>query len=133
MADQLSQIKWGRVVLTTIIVFVVAFLTITLVVTVYATYLGFQARGAPDPEMITAFANQYAPLLGSIFLILFTFLGARHIARRVESAPSINALAVGLLGGLVHTASSFTNLFDLNALPVSILVVGAGWLGGRGK
>ena len=131
MPSQLSQIKWARVVITTLVVFVAAFLAVTLVVTVYASYLAFQARGAPDQEMINAFAGKNAPWLSSIFFILFTFLGARHAARRVEGAAQINALAVGVLSGLVHAGSNLLDLFDLNALPVSILAIGAGWLGGR--
>ena len=131
MSNQFSQIKWVRVVLTTLVVFVAALLAVTLVVTVYASYLAFQARGAPDQEMINAFAAQYAPLLSSIFFILFTFLGARHAARRVKGAEQVNALAVGVLSGLVHAGSNFSDLFDLNALPVSILAIGAGWLGSR--
>ncbi|NJN79957.1 MAG: hypothetical protein HC797_05520 [Anaerolineales bacterium] len=131
MNNQLSQIIWIRVVLTTIVVFVVALITVTLIITGYAAYLGFQARGAPDVDMIDAFAEQYAPLLSSIFLILFTFFGARHAARRVEGAGQINALAVGVLSGLVHAGSNFANLLDLNALPVSILAIGAGWLGSK--
>jgi hypothetical protein len=131
MNNQLSQIKWIRVILTTIIIIIIAFLAVTLIITGYASYLGFQARGAPDVNMINTFAEQYAPLLNSVFLILFTFFGARHAARRVEGAEQINALAVGVLSGLVHAGSNFANLFDINALPVSILAIGAGWLGGK--
>ncbi len=131
MSNQLSQIKWVRVAITTIVVFVAALVAVTLVVTAYATYLGFQARGAPDPEMINDFANRYAPWLSSVFFILFTYLGGRHAARRVPDAAQVNALAVGVLGGLVHAGSNFTNLFDLNALPVSLLAAGAGWLAGK--
>ncbi len=131
MSNQLSQVKWVRVVITTIIVFVVALLAVTLIVTLYASYLAFQARGAPDQEMINAFAAKYAPWLSSIFFILFTFLGARHAAYRVGDAAQVNALAVGVLSGLVHAGSNFSDLFDLNALPVSMLAIGAGWLAGR--
>jgi len=64
--------------------------------------LAFQARGAPDQTMIMAFANQYAPWLGPISLILFTVLGAMHVARRVESAIPLHGLILGALAGLVN-------------------------------
>ena len=46
MTTQLSQIKWGRVTLTALVVYIVSFLTVFLIVTGYAAYLGFQARVA---------------------------------------------------------------------------------------
>jgi len=85
MTTQLSQIKWPRVVLTALVVSVAGFLTTFLIVTAYAFILALQARGAPDQTMIVAFADQYAPWIGPISLILFTFLGALHIARRVDN------------------------------------------------
>jgi len=128
MTTQFSQIKWVRVVLTALVVCLLSFLTIFVIVTGYATSLAFQARGAPDQTMITAFSNQYAPWIGPISLILFTILGARHIARRVESALPLHGVILGALTGLVNI------LFDglgLSALFITILTIGAGWLGSR--
>ena len=126
MTTQLSQIKWGRITLTALVVYIVSFLAVILVVTVYASYLGFQARGAPDQAMIEAFANQYAPWIGPIALFVFTTLGAMYVARRVDSAIPLHGVMVGVLAGL------FNLLLDglsLNALVSIILAVGAGWLG----
>lgn len=112
--------------MTALAVYIVSFLTVILVVTVYASYLGFQARGAPDQAMINAFANQFAPWMGPIALFVFTILGAMYVARRVDSAIPLHGVMVGVLAGL------FNLLFDgfnLNALVSLILAVGAGWLG----
>ena len=128
MANQLSQIKWGRVILTTLAVYVLSYLTIFVVVTAYATALAFQARGAPDPSMIAAFANQNAPWLGPVSLILFTVLGARHMAQRVESAISLHGMILGALTGIVNM------LFDglgLGTFIILILTISAGWLGSK--
>src|SRR5262245_25979464 len=103
MTAQLSQIKWGRVILTTVVVYVLSFLTVFLIVTGYATYLAFQARGAPDQAMITAFANQYAPWIGPISLILFTLLGAMWMIRRVETVIPLHGVILGVLASLVNT------------------------------
>ena len=128
MTNELSQIKWVRVVLTALVVYILSFLSIFIIVTGYATALAFQVRGAPDQTMITAFANQYAPWIGPISLILFTILGARHMARRVESAIPLHGVILGALTGLVNI------LFDglgLSALIIIILTIGAGWLGSK--
>jgi len=128
MTAQLSQIKWGRVLLTTAGVYILSFLMIFLIVTAYATYLAFQARGAPDQAMITAFANQYAPWIGPISLILFTALGAMWMARRLEAAVPLHGVILGVLASLVNI------IFDglsLNSLLTTTLTVAAGWLGAQ--
>jgi ATP/ADP translocase len=126
MTTQLSQIKWGRVLVTALAVSVLSFLLVFLIVTGYATFLAFQARGAPDQALIQAFANQYAPWIGPLGLILFTFLGAIYVARRVENAVRLHGLLVGALVSLVNL------IFDglsLSALSIAILTIAAGWLG----
>jgi hypothetical protein len=128
MTSQLSQIQWGRVILTALVVYVLSFVTVFLIVTGYASYLAFQARGAPDQAMINTFANQYAPWVGSISVILFTFLGARWMARRVGTATEIHGIVLGVLVSLVNI------IFDgvsLNSLLTLILTIAAGWLGTR--
>lgn len=128
MTTQLSQIKWGRVTLTALVVYIVSFLIVFLIVTVYASYLGFQARGAPDQTLIEAFANQYAPWIGLISLILLTFLGARHMARRVGSTKELHGIVLGVLVSLINI------IFDglgLVVLVTTILTIASGWLGSR--
>lgn len=128
MTTQLSQLKWGRVTLTALVVYIVSFLTVFLIVTVYASYLGFQARGAPDQTLIEAFANQYAPWIGLISLILLTFLGARHMARRVGSTKELYGIVLGVLVSLINI------IFDglgLVVLVTTILTIASGWLGSR--
>jgi hypothetical protein len=128
MTTQLSQIKWGRVILTALAVDVISFITVFIVVTVYAGFLGFQARGAPDQAMIQSFANQYAPWIGPVSLILFTGLGARHVAKRVESALPLHGIILGALTGLVNL---FFDGFGLGTLAITALTIGAGWLGSK--
>ena len=128
MTTLFSRIKWGRVILTTLAVYVLSFLTVFIVVTLYAGYLGFQARGAPGPAMITAFADQYAPWIEPISLILFTILGAIWMARRIETAVPLHGVILGALTSLVNI------IFDglsLNAILTTILTVAAGWLGSK--
>jgi hypothetical protein len=131
MSSQLSQIKWARVILTALVVYTLSFLTIFIVITVYASVLGFQARGAPDQNLINTFASQYAPWLGPISLILFTFFGSMHMARRVETAVQTNGIVLGVLASVVNLIFEGARFFDLGVLLTTILTIGAGWLGSK--
>lgn len=128
MTNQFSQIKWVRVLLTALVVNIVGFLTVFLVVTAYASYLGFQARGAPDLGLIETFAAQYAPWIGSISLVLFTFLGGMHIGRRVQAALPLHGILLGVVISLLNLV--FGGSLDLSVLVTAVLTIGAGWLGG---
>jgi|SRR5687767_5854188 len=126
MTTQLSQIKWPRVVLTALVVSVAGFLTTFLIVTAYAFILALQARGAPDQTMIMAFADQYAPWIGPISLILFTFLGALHIARRVDNVIQLHGIALGVLVSMVNI---ILDGLSLSTLAVTTLIIAGAWIG----
>ncbi len=128
MNGQFSQIKWVRVILAALVVYVLSYLLVFLIVTGYATLLAFQARGAPDQTMIESFANQFAPWIGPVSLLIFTYLGARHGARRVESAHELHGILLGALAGLI---SLFSEGFGLVTLVTVVLTIAAGWLGGK--
>lgn len=127
MTNQFSQIKWVRVLLTSAVIYMLSFLTVLLTVTAYATYLGFQARGAPDMSLIESFANQVVPWVGGASLLLFTFLGALHAARRVDSAVQLHGIIVGVLAGVLHIVVDQT--LEVSVVITALLAVGAGWLG----
>jgi hypothetical protein len=131
MTSQLSQLRWWRVTWTALAVYGASFLLVFLIVTAYASYLAFQARGAPDQATIQAFADRYAPWLGPISLILFTLLGSMWMARFVRTDLELHGLVLGVIVALVNLIFAGTGAFSLNALLVTVLVVGAGWLGGK--
>jgi hypothetical protein len=131
MNVQLSQIRWGRVGWTALTVYGASFLLVFLIVTAYAASLAFQARGAPDQTMIQAFANQYAPWIGSVSLILFTFLGALWLARFVRMDTELHGLSLGVIVSLINLIFEGIGAFNLMALTTTALVIGAGWFGGR--
>ncbi len=128
MTNQFSQIKWGRVLLTALVVYVLSFVAVFVIVTGYASILAFQARGAPDQAMIQAFANQYAPWIGPLILILFSFLGARHVARRVASAFALHGILLGALAGIL---SLVLDGFELSGILTLALTTAVGWLGAK--
>ena len=131
MSNQLSQIKLIRIIATALVVYIVGLIAVTLIVTVYATYLAFLSRGAPDQTMINDFANQNAPWIGPISLILFTIFGAMHVARRVDSTVvQANGIALGVFVSIAYFFVGEGSL-DLGFLLTTSLTIGAGWLGSK--
>ncbi len=131
MTNQLSQLRWWRVLWTALVVYGASFVLVFLIVTAYASYLAFQARGAPDQTMIMEFANQYAPWLGAITLVLFTLLGARWLASFVRTDVQLHGLVLGVIVALVNLIFEGVGAFSLTSLLTAVLVIGAGWLGGQ--
>ena len=129
MANQLSQIRWWRITWTALAVYGASFIIVFLIVTAYASYLAFQVRGAPDQTMIQQFANQYAPWLGAITVVLFTLLGARWLASFVRMDVQLHGLVLGVIVALVNLIFEGVGAFSLTSLLTAVLVIGAGWLG----
>jgi hypothetical protein len=130
MTNQFSQIRWGRVLWTALTVYGASFLTIFIIVTIYATSLAVQAQGAPDPSMIQAFAARNAPWIGKACFILFTFLGTLWMARFVKTAIELHGLALGILVSLVNLIFEGRGSLGLDTLITMLLIIGSGWLGG---
>jgi len=130
MTNQLLQLKWGRITVNTLGVYIFSFLLMMGIIMGYATYLGFQARGAPDPDQIQQFANRYAPLLGMYGLIPFTFLAARRLAQRTETVAQLHGV---VLGALVSLLNLIISGLSLDIILPTLLTVSAGWLGSRSR
>ena len=94
----------------------------------YAAKLGFELRGAPPQDQISAFADRVAPKLGPVVTVLSTFLLALWAARKAAAGKALNGLAVGILVTVV--AIALGRSFSLAALTAWLLTLGAGWLGG---
>ena len=130
MTKQLSKIRWWRLMLTALTVHGASFLLVFLTITAYASYLAFQVRSAPDQGLIVSFASQYAPWLGSMSLILFTFLGAGWLASFVRTDIELHGLILGLFVAFVNSIFERGNAFSPGSLLTTVLVIGAGWVGG---
>jgi hypothetical protein len=89
-------VGWGRIVGAALVAFVGSMVAMMLVVTVYAFMLGFQARGAPDPTRISAFAHEVGPTWGPVLLAVFTAFVALRVARRGRQ-PVRHGVLVGAI------------------------------------
>jgi hypothetical protein len=127
----MAEMKLGRALLFGVVALVGSFLLIMLVITGYAAYLGFQARGQPDQEAIQAFAQRFAPVAGPILGGLAALLAARWSARGLTSRAATHGLVVGLVVALPSLYSVVTSGSSVlrNAGEVALLMV-AGGVGG---
>jgi hypothetical protein len=131
MSLNLSNIKWGWVALGIVIAFVIAYGSSICVVTVYATYLGFQARGAPDMTLINEFAARSAGGMTSIFMAVGTLAGGLLAGRKASADAFQNGLMVGLITALIDLVLGLFGGFSLWSIVSSFLAAGGGWPGGR--
>jgi hypothetical protein len=99
MAEK-SRVPWFSIVLTGLLAFVVSLAVTAAVVAGYAFFLGMQARGAPDPEKIAAFANRVIPFLGPLALSLLVLFAARIMVRRAKSPRLWHGVLVGVVAAL---------------------------------
>lgn len=90
------RLQWWRIVRTALAAFLVSMFASMMVVVAYALVLGFEARGAPDPTKIKAFAGEVAPVAGPLLLLATTALLVYKTTRNV-APPALH----GLLSGAV--------------------------------
>ena len=138
MSFNFSDVKWGRVVLWSILGLIIFLATSYLYVTVRMVILGFQLGGTPPQEAIMEFSS--GPLYMVILCLAMAlggFLGGRASARKAEGSYLLNGLLAGIGVAIVFvvyiivTGSSFSLMVLLWA--VLAIAGGAlgGWVGGR--
>ncbi len=131
MSINLSNIKWGWVLLGVVIAFIIAYGSSVCMVTGYATYLSFEAQGAPDTAMINAFADSNAGGVSSIFIGVGTLVGGLLAARKAKEDAFQNGLMVGLIAALIDLILSIVAGFSFWAVVSFVLALGGGWLAGK--
>jgi hypothetical protein len=132
MATVPTPVRWVRIVLAGVLAPILGFVLVTLIVTVYAFALAFQARGQPDTTSINQFAAQVAPWATPALTALLTLLGALWVGRAVPSRAQLHGL---LVGGVAALLSLLFSLFgarglQLPTLIACVVIVLAGWFGG---
>ena len=131
MSFNLSNIKWGWVGLGVAIAFVIAYGSSICVVASYATYLAFQARGAPDQTMISGFAASTAKGIVSTLIGVGTLVGGLLAGRKAQADVLQNGLAVGLITAVIGLVFSLLGSLNLWTVVSFALSVGGGWAGGQ--
>ena len=123
MKAQFSQLHWGRVLLTGVLV-VMLVVILNTVLLVLATHVW----GQPDQAQIAIQVSSWSTY---ILLLLLTFGGAVWVARTVEREPLLNALLMGVVVGLILCLLSLGfGSSVLWALLTLVLNMAAGFFGG---
>ena len=123
MKAQFSQLHWGRVLLTGVLV-VMLVVILNTVLLVLATHVW----GRPDQAQIAIQVSSWSTY---ILLLLLTFGGAVWVARTVERETLLHGLLVGMVVGLILLLLGLgfgTPL--LMALLTFVLNMASGFLGG---
>ena len=100
MAETLKRVPWLSIILSGIVAFLVSLIGTFLVITVYAFSLGMKAKGAPDPNRISAFANQVVPIMSPLLLSLLVVIAAYRVVRRARSPQLWHGVLVGVVAVL---------------------------------
>jgi len=99
MAEK-SHVSWLSIVLAGLLAFVVSMAVIAVVMAGYSFALAMQARGAPDPHRIAAFANRVIPILGPLALSLLVLFAARRVVRQAKFPQLWHGALVGVVAAL---------------------------------
>jgi hypothetical protein len=126
MPVSLPGLHWWRIIPAAVAAFLASLAITFLIVTGYAFTLGVEARGAPDPARISAFAHQVGPTWGPVLLALLTAIGAFWVARQVTK-PVRHGVLVGAIAATAGLLPSWPP--GLRDAVMFSAVVGAGWVG----
>lgn len=122
----------GRIIIASVLAVVISIFFVFLIVTGYAFYLAFEARGAPDNELINRFAGKIGANYTLAIEVVFTFLAALWIKRKSLPAkiPAGFIIATGVIIPGVFQTLVFHNFFNTIDLLWYGLILIAGWIGG---
>jgi len=123
MKAQLSQVHWGRVLLTGVLVVILVVILNTVL-----RLLAAHVWGQPDQAQIAIQVSSWSTY---ILLLLLTGSGAVWVAGKVEREAPLHGLFVGLVVGLIlFLLSRGFGSPILVALVTLVLNAAAGLLGG---
>jgi len=123
MKVQLSQLRWGRIILTGLLV--VILVTIINGVLIQLGLLIWHQW----PQQLTLVEVVTWSTFG--LQLLLTVGGGVWIARKVERDAPLQGLLMGLVIALIFLLFSFSSVLPALMAPVGfILTIAAGWLGG---
>jgi hypothetical protein len=120
-----------RAVLFGLLSQLLAFLVSILVVTVYATYLAFQARGAPNQQLINQFAASSSPWVTALAGLALVFLFSLRLVKGAHRHSITFGIVLGVSAAVcaAATAFAFTSHISLKSLLVPAVLVLSGWAG----
>ena len=123
MKAQFSQMHWGRVLLTGVLV-VILVVILNAVLLVLATHVWSQPDQAQLAMQVSAWSTY-------ILLLLLTCGGAVWVARTVEREPLLHGVLMGVVVGLILCFLSLGSGSPVERTLVTLVLnMAAGYLGG---
>jgi putative membrane protein (TIGR04086 family) len=125
MRARLAQVRWALILTTSVLVYLV---TLVLGLAVSFPLLAVFGGGRLDSSR----AFQVSFLMTALLLIAVTAYGALWVARRVERAPLLHGVLVGLVVALLSFLLDllFRPVLEPTGLILYALMIAAGALGG---
>ena len=125
MKDQLMKVRWGRVLLASILVVI-----LTIVLNYVVFLFVFLIWGQLKQQMPVIFLNGASS--SSLLVILLTFVAALWVAHTVERERQLHGFLIGLIASLLlfFITSGFRGEFVFVAVLTTVLTIEAGWFGG---
>ena len=127
-----ANIRWLRIMGGALAVMALSIVILTVITSIYALGLAFQARGAPDQAAINQFAATISRWLMPWLEVVLTFVVAVVVVRKTGGAGAEHGLFIGILAGLLSLAVPLAIAGRLSAhnWGFFLAAVALGWLGG---
>ena len=128
----LTNIRWLRVVVSSLLIVLSSFLVVTLITSGYAFILAFEAHGKPDQAAINHFASSISRWMMPLFELFFTFVISFISTKKTMNNVSIHGLLIGILAGFFSTMMKigFGDQFNYRIYIFFLIIVGLGFVGG---
>jgi putative membrane protein (TIGR04086 family) len=132
MEHSLKDIKWGKIILSSVSIYIISFIAITIIITIYAFILGVEVRGEPDQNEINNFASSISNWLIPLIEILLIFLSTSLLFKKEKNNILIYGLLLGVFVGLLNiiTTLFFSNQFEYSDLFILFILSICGYFGG---
>ena len=132
MKYSFRNIRWIRVINTSLITFAFCYFVLILITTCYAAILAFQVRGRPDQVAISHFAGSTGKWLMPLFEIVFTFTFTLITSKQIQKDIPINGLIIGILVGIfgVFLNLVYGGVVTYYTVALFLIISLCGYLGG---
>jgi hypothetical protein len=132
MTYSFTNIRWIRVINTSLITIAFCYFSLILITTCYAFILALQVGGKPDQSAISHFAGSTSKWLMPLFEIVFTFTFTLITSKKIEKELPINGLIIGILVGIfgVFLKMVYGGVVTYYTIALFLIVSLFGYLGG---
>lgn len=97
MTDQKTKLLWFRVLIMGLAIVAIVFVLLMLITTVYGFILGIKARGTPDTELISQFAERLGLWLDPLLIVVLAYFGGTLVSRKAGNMYILHGVLLGIV------------------------------------